>query len=732
MACKCGAVECVNKDCDRKITPAQIGPVDLLQGVAGDRNCIRFEDPRDMLCRLLNALEQGDNLAVGDTVVGPDCRTHAITPELVRALISVADTASVDMQYDPATGVISATINDPYVRGLLGAQGSPCVAFTYDANTGIFSVDVDSNCIATEGICAALASLTTVGTATYNPGGTLLVGKDCATYTIPAQRLTFVPATRELTISDGNTIVIPDTFVTSFTISGNTATIVLNNGQVFQQTIPTQFDINVQSFTINGSTLTITETDGSVHTLNLPTDTRVIGFQSAGPNLVLTQNDGSVFNVPIPDTFECARAIACLTSGQNVDIQPGGLVSAGYLRDNGDNTYTWVDPNSNELYTLDLAPILCPQVLALPRVTGPAAGFWAFDAVQQPGTPGIQCVLRYVPASSNVVVTSTNNTVQTTLQTVTDAQGIVTNTYDLSVDICALVGARPQAAAITQGELYNVFDPVLCVRREVRHPLDVIVRSPDGSVAVTPSTLGTALIYDLTVPPANASPPLNVTIAGAGAVALTETQSGVLNHDVVFDLNLDRLPNAGTCAEPVLVVGDNNQRYQWSAMRSTAAVAYGEASFAQAIPTGPSTGGPADSGPVIQTVNAGIVNTHPCRPMAYTANLRSGRTAFNFIGGQAAGLQLGKQITLTGPNTANGNSYYTLMNAMPAGLAATGIAHYPSDVWTVSGTLAVGATAAFSISTFGFWLSIVTGVTPLAGTSMSFGRAHITILGATV
>lgn len=338
------------------------------------------------------------------------------TPAQLLAGLEVGDSPSVDLDF--TGGIITANVIPQWVRDLFSAVDTQYVDMNYDPATGQFSAVIDPNEVVADGLCDVIAGLTVGASAAY--GATRFLGSDCNLHTIPAQTLVFNPATRELTISDGNTVIVPDLHITAFSIVGQIATITRSDGQVFQATIPMTIDINVDTFTLNGGVLTITETDGTVHNITLPEDccptalqvigntvsltlsngtvlsaplppeVTVSGLSVAGNVLTLTESDGGTTTVTLPSvnvtsadgsvsvtqsvagtvrTFDlsvnfppqlppaCADVIACLTEGRNIDIQSDGTISAGYLRDNGDGTYTWINQDGSAVFNVVL-PII--------------------------------------------------------------------------------------------------------------------------------------------------------------------------------------------------------------------------------------------------------------------------------------------------------------------------------------------------------------------------------------
>jgi hypothetical protein len=691
----------------------------LIQGVEGPRNCIKFEDPKAMLCRLLTAMEQGAALAIGDSVVGPDCKLHQLDAALIRNLIQVADTGCVDMSYDPATGTLSATIVPDCVRDMFSAAGSPCVAFDYDRTTGVFRIDVDAGCLTTEGICTALDSLVAGGTATYGPGGTVLVGKDCRTYTVAAQTLAFNPATRELTVSDGNTVIIPDKFINSFTIVGQVATITMNDGTVFQQTIPLQVDINVQSFSLANGVLTITETDGSVHTVNLPVDTKVTNFSAVGNALTLTQSDGQAWTVALPDVWTCAQTIGCLIEGQNVDINPNGTVSAGYLRDNGDGTYTWVNQDGADVYTMERVDAFCVKLLALPRSTGVTTGVWAFEAPGGP-TGTVDCQLRYVPWPTRANVVSGNGSVTITPVTNTAPDGTTVTTYDLSVppippppaSACDQIRALPLGVASVPGDSIEFLDPTSCQRKQLTTARAANVISSNGSVTVAQSVATPGVIqFDLSVGAAPVSPALIVGVTGGAAPALVETQSGALDHTLDLNLDLSRLPiSTNVCDVPPSVLGGDNIRYPIAGVRAAFQGGQIFQSFGPFIAVTNYT--------VTTQVHAHqitVTNPDPCRAMrvlvlAKTSRLNTVRSTV--VNGQTWQFQ----SVLNGPQGVVGGNPHGASN--PTAVADQTTRDLPGDMWIQDAVIFAGGSATYSLQQ-----SVVITGNPGGAVSLSVGRS---------
>lgn len=152
-------------------------------------------------------------------------------------------------------------------------------------------------------ICATLGGLPFTGPATYNAAGTQFVTKDCKLVTVPAQTLAYNPTTRTISISDGNSQVIPPQLLT--------------------------FDPVTRQLCI---------TDGNCEPIP---DLHTVNFVRTGNNLVLTRNDGQNWIVPLPEEWTCAKTIACLTEGQNIDISAAGQIAAGELRDPGSDQYLW-------------------------------------------------------------------------------------------------------------------------------------------------------------------------------------------------------------------------------------------------------------------------------------------------------------------------------------------------------------------------------------------------------
>lgn len=167
-----------------------------------------------------------------------------------------------------------------------------------------------------------------------------------------------------------------DTYVTGFSIAGNTATITLNNGTTFTQTIPTTVDINVQSFALSGTDLILTETDGTVHTVPLPQEIKVsaVGYVAATGILTVTNSDGTSVTTTIPthpaaivtnnaapfawnaatQTLNVPQAPTLVANGDGSHTFTAGDGSAPViipadccptLVDNGDGTYTFTDGN---------------------------------------------------------------------------------------------------------------------------------------------------------------------------------------------------------------------------------------------------------------------------------------------------------------------------------------------------------------------------------------------------
>lgn len=149
-----------------------------------------------------------------------------------------------------------------------------------------------------------------------------------------------------------------DTYVTGFSIAGNTATITLNNGTTFTQTIPTTVDINVQSFALSGTDLILTETDGTVHTVPLPQEIKVsaVGYVAATGILTVTNSDGTSVATTIPTHPAAIVTNNAAPFAWDAATQTLNVPQAPSLVANGDGSYTFTAGDGS-------APVTIPSSL---------------------------------------------------------------------------------------------------------------------------------------------------------------------------------------------------------------------------------------------------------------------------------------------------------------------------------------------------------------------------------
>lgn len=200
----------------------------------------------------------------------------------------------------------------------------------------------------------------------------------------------------------------------------------------------------------------------------------------------------------------------------------------------------------------------------------------------------------------------------------------------------------------------------------------------------------------------------NITVPKAGGPA-TGAQLGVL-----VDAG-----DAATCSEPAAIRGSDGRSYIWSEIKSNSVL--GRAAVAANLAVSPTDAG------VIQTVNAGIVNTHTCKNMNYHGTLRSGRTYVNFAPGYSFGV--GKQVALTHISSDASVSAVPIVGQIQMSwdnAVNNGLFHYPADSWPVEGVLPPGGSATFTIVN-----TVFNGNNAAPGTLMQFGRVHISVIGVT-
>jgi hypothetical protein len=385
------------------LSSTDIAPVRYITGLDAN-GCKKFEQDSDLMCRVVAGMSTGNALQIGDYLVGADCQLHQLAAGAFLGLLSGCTTASSTTTYDSGTGLFCVNVSPTWVKSLFNASGDAFVSLAYNPTTGQTSLVTNPTQIVASGLCTVMGTLPAGAAVVY--GVTPLMGQDCSTHVVEAQLLSFNGLTRNLTISAGNTVNIPDKYISGFSIAGNVASIVMNDGQLFTATIPMTIDINVQSVSLVGTTLQLTETDGTVHSVTLPDccptafsfnagiltlqmsggqtisqaipDLHVVDFTITGSTLVLTRSDGSVWNVPLPTypPLACASVLACFIEGRNIDIQPTGSINAGYLRNDGANSYTWINQDGVPVYTfvVPTSTATCADIASFPQGVSVGAG----------------------------------------------------------------------------------------------------------------------------------------------------------------------------------------------------------------------------------------------------------------------------------------------------------------------------------------------------------------------
>ena len=197
-----------------------------------------------------------------------------------------------------------------------------------------------------------------------------------------------------------------DTYVTAFSIVGNTATITMNSGTTFTQTIPTTIDINVQSFALAGTDLVLTETDGTVHTVALPQEIKVsaVGYVAATGILTVTNSDGTSVTTSIPTHPAATVTNNASPFAWDATTQVLNVPQAPTLVANGDGSHTFTAGDGS-------APVTIPADCC-PTLVANADGSFTFTAGDG-STVVIPALPLDVQLANAVIDTATNELVLT-------------------------------------------------------------------------------------------------------------------------------------------------------------------------------------------------------------------------------------------------------------------------------------------------------------------------------
>jgi hypothetical protein len=723
MAGCCDSSITINPDACIGLKSTDIAPLQYIRGLDAN-GCEKWSLPSSISCSMFALLPTGAPLQIGDKVIGPDCLLHPIVASTFLNLLSGCTTPSATTNFNASSGQICVTVSPTWVKSLFNATGDAYITLTYNPATGATSAVIDPNSVVSAGLCASLGALPTGSPVIYNV--TKLVGQDCQVHVVPAQVLSFSNLSRDLSISAGNTVNIPDKYVSNFFFAGNVATIVMNDGQVFTAAVPMTVDINVASFSMAGSTLTITETDGTIHTVTIPDccptsltmnagiltlttsgggnisvpipDLKITNFVLSGNSFVLSRSDGQVWTVPLPtpSALACLDVVACLTEGRNIDIQPTGQINAGYLRNDGADSYTWVNQDGADIYTFAIpasnATCVAIQNMPVGLTAGPGQSIYLVGQdcnIHEVVIPAASAPFNLCLSIGGLPLGTTMTPGSTAL--FVDPATCTRRQFTLPVpfDLCAGLGALATGATLASGGTLWVVDPNLCQSRLVTIPAPYDLCAglgalPSGSTAVAGQSITvvdpTSCTNRIINIPQESTVSTSVSGPGGGAVSLTT--GGVAGHAIDLALDLAGLSAAASCTTPATVVGGDNLRYSYPQIAA-------KAQFTPRTPTAPPASGTTvvAHSVVMESGTVSLTNNHACKNAIVMRSIVV-RVVCSMPPHTRAEFITSTDLDGTGYGAADG--HLTLLNAETTTQTMSGLVK--SDVHPAGGVLGPGAT----------------------------------------